>query len=180
MTAPAAQALQLRDIHLPDAPAIWPLAPGWWLLAGVLLVLLAWASVVGWHHYRSRRERMQVLDELDRITAGLARERSPVVLAKLSTLLRQLALLRFSRTRVAGLTGDAWLRFLDESGHTTGFCAGPGRMLVTGPYQRELPEDVDVQGLVLLVRQWIDRNTGKRKAATSRTPDIARTVEVFP
>ena len=180
MTAPAAQALQLRDIHLPGAPAIWPLAPGWWLLAGALLALLAWAAVVGWRHYRLRRERLQVLDELERITAGLVQERSPATMANLSTLLRRLALLRFSSERVAGLTGDAWLRFLDESGDTTGFCAGPGRLLVTGPYQRELPEDVDVQGLVLLVRQWLGRNPGKRKAATSRTPDIARTVEAFP
>ncbi|MBL4774031.1 MAG: DUF4381 domain-containing protein [Alcanivoracaceae bacterium] len=28
-TAPA---LDLRDIHLPADPSMWPLAPGWWLL----------------------------------------------------------------------------------------------------------------------------------------------------
>lgn len=180
MTVPAAQALQLRDIHLPGAPALWPLAPGWWLLAGVLLALLAWAGVVGWRHYRLRRERMQVLDELERISAGLAQERSPAILAQLSTLLRRLALLRFSRERVAGLTGDAWLHFLDASGQTTGFSTGPGRMLVTGPYQRSLPEDFDVQGLAYLVRQWVDRNTGQQKKMPTRMPDLVHTVEGSP
>ena len=179
MTAPAAQALQLRDIRLPGAPALLPVAPGWWLLAGVLLALLTWAGVVGWRHYRLRRERMQVLDELDRITAGLAEERAPAMLAQLSTLLRRLALLRFSRERVAGLTGDAWLLFLDASGQTTGFSTGPGRMLVTGPYQRALPEDLDVQGLACLIRHWVDRNTGQQKKTLSSMPDLAHTLEGF-
>ena len=180
MTAPAAQALRLRDIHLPGTPAIWPPAPGWWLLAGLLLALLAWAGVVGWRHYRLRRERMLVLDELERIAVNLAQDRSPAVLGDLSAMLRQLALLRFSRERVAGLTGDAWLHFLDTSGQTTGFGAGPGRMLVTAPYQRVLPADADVQGLILLVRQWVERNTGSHPVRACRTSELAHTVEVFP
>ncbi len=31
--------LELRDIHLPDASLWWPLAPGWWIAAALLLVL---------------------------------------------------------------------------------------------------------------------------------------------
>lgn len=180
MTAAAAQALNLRDIHLPGAPAVWPPAPGWWLLAALTLGLLAWAGVVGWHYYRLRRERRHVLGELTRITARLSQQRSPTDLANLSALLRRLALLRFSRTQVAGLTGDAWLHFLDVSGTTTGFSAGPGRLLVTGPYQRELPDDVDVQGLALLIRQWVHLNTGKQKKTASAAPDGAGAEEVFP
>ncbi len=180
MNAPAAQALNLRDIHLPGAPGLWPLAPGWWLLAGVSLALLAWAGFVGWRHYRLRRAHKLVLDELDCIMADLVQQRSPALLANLSTLLRRLALLRFSRERVAGLTGDAWLHFLDASGQTTGFCSGPGRMLVTGPYQRVLPEDFDAQGLAILVRQWVDCNTGKQKKTLSRTLELAHTVEGSP
>jgi len=35
-----AQALSdLRDIHLPGAVTLWPLAPGWWLILGGLLAL---------------------------------------------------------------------------------------------------------------------------------------------
>ena len=38
--APNAQALAgLRDIHLPEAGSIWPLAPGWWLLAAAVVAL---------------------------------------------------------------------------------------------------------------------------------------------
>lgn len=37
---------QLRDIHTPDPISWWPLAPGWWILAGLiilgLIVLVRW------------------------------------------------------------------------------------------------------------------------------------------
>jgi hypothetical protein len=158
MTPAAPQALQLRDIHLPAAPAFWPPAPGWWLLAIVLLLLLAWLAPVALQRYRLRRQRLRVLGALARLEENLASERSPDALAQISVMLRRLALLRFPRKDVAALTGNGWLRFLDESGGDGRFLNGPGRALATGPYQAALPLDTDVPGLVELVRGWVVRN----------------------
>jgi len=154
------QVLQLRDIHLPDAPAFWPPAPGWWLVAAVLLALLAWLTIVALRRYRIRRQRQRVLSALASLEHKLASERTPDALARLSVLLRRLALMRFPRQRVAALTGNAWLRFLDESGGNGRFADGPGRVLAAGPYQRSLPSGLDATGLVALVREWVKRNVG--------------------
>ncbi|MCC7325187.1 MAG: DUF4381 domain-containing protein [Burkholderiales bacterium] len=153
-------ALQLRNIHLPGAAAFWPPAPGWWLVALVALLLLGWGAVVAWRRYRIHRQRNRVLAALAELESGLGRERTPEVLARISILLRRLALMQFPRERVAPLTGRTWLAFLDESGGGDGFCHGPGQVLASGPYQRSLARDVDVGGLSSLVRAWVTKNTG--------------------
>jgi uncharacterized protein DUF4381 len=154
------QVLQLRDIHLPAAPAFWPPAPGWWLVAAVLLAMLAWLTRVTLRRYRIRRRRQRVLSALANLEQQLTSERTPDALAQISVLLRRLALMRFPRQQVAALTGSAWLRFLDESGGNGGFADGPGRVLATGPYQRSLPSELDASALVALVRTWVKRNAG--------------------
>ncbi len=159
MSANLQQALQLRDIHLPPAPPFWPPAPGWWIVAAVLLALLAWGGQAAWRQLRLRRRRQRVMAVLARLESGLASDRSPASLAQISVLLRRLALMRFPRAKVATLTGNAWLRFLDESGGQGRFADGPGRVLGSGPYQRALPADLDIVGLVALVREWVDRNS---------------------
>jgi len=161
MTAAAASApsLQLRDIHLPAAAPFWPPAPGWWVLAGVILLLLAWVGAVAWRRRRLERARRRILDALAALEADFAREHSSERLASISLLLRRLALSRFPRERVAGLTGAAWLRFLDESGGDGQFAAGPGRVLAAAPYQRSIPRDMDVEGFSALVRGWVETNT---------------------
>lgn len=154
------QVLQLRDIHLPGEPAFWPPAPGWWLVAAVMIALLAWTTVIALRRYRIYRQRQRVLTALAGLEHELTSERTPAALARLSVLLRRLALMRFPRERVAALTGNAWLGFLDESGGNGRFAEGPGRVLSTGPYQRSLPPDLDAAGLVALVREWVTRNAG--------------------
>ena len=34
----SSQPIELHDIVLPQAPGLWPLAPGWWLLIAILLL----------------------------------------------------------------------------------------------------------------------------------------------
>ncbi len=159
MNAGPQQALQLRDIHLPPPPPFWPPAPGWWIVAALMLMLLVWVGFVLWKRERIRRRRQRVMDALNRLERELATGRSAEGLASISLLLRRLALTRFPRERIAVLSGDAWLRFLDESGGNGRFAMGPGRVLADGPYRRTLPADMDVPGFVALVREWVDGNT---------------------
>ncbi len=155
---PEAQQLALRDIHLPEAVSWWPPAPGWWVLAGLVIVLLVvlWA-LRAWR--RRRRLRNDAIAELARIRDDYERhEDGQRLVRELSVLLRRIAISYYPRSDVAALTGDQWLRFLDESNHfdnqAQGFLNGAGKVLNTGPYQAHL--EIDTQGLIALCCRWIE------------------------
>ena len=58
---------QLRDIHLPEPVGWWPPAPGWWILAALVIGLLLFL-LVQWRKRQQlskyRREALQILAEL--------------------------------------------------------------------------------------------------------------------
>ena len=124
-----AQELVLRDVHVPAAPSLWPLAPGWWLLAAALLLVLVVAWAIG--HWRRRRLRTW-LGLFDEVCRGLPPSKQ---VAGASELLR-----RAARRVDAGadrLQGEAWLRFLDGEKRKD-FSEGAGRLLLEGGYRREV------------------------------------------
>jgi hypothetical protein len=99
----------LRDIHLPPNPSWWPLAPGWW---GVALLLLAIAALAVWawrkRHGRRVLERA-LLGELDMLVVQW-RDEPQKLAAALHQLLRR-AVLRYDGGAAHRL-GDEWRRTL--------------------------------------------------------------------
>ena len=150
MTDP--KSLPLRDIHLPPAPPWWPPAPGWWLLLGAAL-----AGVALWFWWR-RRARESALAaarrELQALRDRASNADAVIVLQQISVLLRRLALSEFPRREIAGVTGEAWLDFLDRPLSGRPFSTGPGRVLLDGPYRPKM-KGVEIALLLELSEQWI-------------------------
>lgn len=145
--------LALKDIHLPPPPAMgWP-APGWWLLAVVLLLLVVGA--IGLWRYRRRqrglRQAQQALMALSRNAANAPQ----ASLAALSQLLKRVALSTAPRQTVAGLSGDAWLAYLDQGFTDAPFSQGVGRCLAAGQYQAQALDGIDWPALIALCQRWI-------------------------
>ena len=140
--------LPLRDIHLPEPVGWWPPAPGWWLLLGLAL---AGAAAWAWLAWRRRtRVRRAALAELKRIERDYAAKGDVARLAKeLSTLMRRAAITADERRRVAGLTGEEWLAWLDRGLDGRPFSEGPGRCLAEAPYRSDAEEQV-VDAMALL------------------------------
>lgn len=152
---------ELRDIHLPADPSWWPPAPGWWLLAAIVIALLAWLIAVGHQRIQRRRWRRQILAEFDRIAVDAnVREDHPRLLGELSQLLRRSG--RLVDTAAPSLRGETWLAFLDAQLGGEEFSQGVGRVLLDGPYQRQACVDTDA--LLLLIRRWLSRVLEKRSA----------------
>jgi len=157
---PAEILAQLRDIHMPPEPGLWPPAPGWWILGVIGLVGLGWLCWRGWKAASRYWLYRRVAAELNVICSRHADHGDDQRLtAEVSRLLRRAALREHTRARAAGLTGDTWLAFLDQTQVGTEFSAGPGRCLATVPYgDRE--EAVDAEALVGAVRRWLRSNLG--------------------
>ena len=158
-------ALPLRDLHLPDPVGWWPLAPGWWLL----LTLAAVALIFGLYRaYRVRQHnaaRRFALRELKRYEQEYLEHGNPVVLGRqLSQLLRRGMLAYADRDEVAGLTGEAWLRWLDDGMPLPYFHTEGGRSLMQLPYRDPQGDfsDVDVDALLSAVRMRLQAPLGGR------------------
>jgi len=145
---------ELRDIHLPEPISFWPLAMGWYL---VFILGMAFAIVTTMYLIRRSRRlqpRRYLLQRLTELREQAAKETNPAVIAaELSSLLRRASLVAFPRRKVAGLQGEQWLQFLDETGKTNEFRAGIGRVLVTAPYQPHA--QFDINALLDLATRWV-------------------------
>jgi hypothetical protein len=147
--------IPLRDLHLPALTGWWPLAPGWWLLIALLLSVLAWLLRRSYRHWRANAARRLALHRLAAIRREFEDGADPVSLGKsLSELLRRAMLAYRPRDEVAGLTGAAWLVWLDQGLDGKPFSRGAGRILETLPYRDpgRVEDETDVHGLIDAVR----------------------------
>jgi hypothetical protein len=151
-------ALPLRDIHLPSPVSWWPPAPGWWLLAGLVLGV---GALIWWWRRRRRRIRFAAVTlargEFQEIAEAFRahKEAPEEIVRQLSVLLRRLSISLFPRAEAAGLTGEAWLAFLDRPLQRAAFSGGEGRILAEAPYRPEVQAE-EVEPLLALTREWID------------------------
>lgn len=150
MATPTELLHRLRDIQpAPDA-SWWPPAPGWWMIAAVGAI----AALIYFWHNRHSTWYAHALREVRRIERDFVETRDAVrCVAQLSILLRSVAVTRASGLMVAGLTGEAWLRYLDEQLAARDFSKGAGRVLLTAPYMPAA--EIDVPALCDLTRQWL-------------------------
>jgi len=163
MANPATTELPLRDIHLPEPVSWWPPAPGWWGLLALLLLLAAAAWFwIRWRRHRRLAATTLAERELDTIEADFqAGLDAAETVRRLSVLMRRLSISLFPRSEAAGLTGEAWLAFLDGPLQRPAFSSGPGRVLIEGPYRPAVASD-EIQPLLVLCREWIRAVTRSR------------------
>lgn len=148
----------LRDVHLPDPISWWPPAVGWWMIL-VGLVIVVGLVLLATSHRRRTRLRRVALGQLEQVKQHYAVHADDQwAITEVSHLLRRYALAVFSRSEVAGLSGQSWLNFLDRSGGTNQFSDGPGQSLRFGPYQSHGP--TSASSLLPLAEQWIRKVQG--------------------
>lgn len=96
---------QLHDFYQPPPPSWTPQTVGWYVLFGLLCLLavwIAWRIFARWKRNRYRREALRELQHAD--------------ISAIPVLLKRTALAAWPRERVASLSGEPWLQFLDQTG----------------------------------------------------------------
>jgi hypothetical protein len=143
----------LRDIHIPRPVSLWPLAMGWW---GILIFVISSVSYTLLKKHKSKPKNIWKITkpELVRIQKSYRIHRSEAQsCADLSMLIRRVVLLYYPRTDIASLTGEQWLKFLDNTTSNQDFSNGLGRWVVTAPYMSE--PKLDIKQTFSFVRGWL-------------------------
>ena len=146
---------QLRDIHpAPQAPW-WPPAPGWWLLALLLLITLGWLGRRATRRYRVYQRRKQMLGWVDHLNVTIDPERYPqAYLSTLNRIFKVVALRAFPGHKCAALAGQDWVDFLASQIKDSDLPAALD-VLASGPYDPAPQFDAD--SMSELTRYWIRR-----------------------
>ena len=145
----------LHPLREPLPIGWWPPAPGWWLLAGLVLAALL---VLGWYalrRYRANAYRRRALARLTELAAGAQQQADPqLLLADINALLKSIALVAYPRREVAASSGPEWLAFLNSSlRQEEQFPEG----FVTGAYHKHCP-DIDTGQVLRAASSWIRRH----------------------
>jgi len=137
----------LGPLELAAEPNWWPLPFSAWLMIGAALIFsLAILIIIVWRHTRHRIKR-KALRQLVMIAENPD-------LPSLDNLLRRVALTYYPRREVASLTGESWLKWLDDN------LAGP-HFLPLAPhwyaalYRGRPLEDSTWQACIEASQRWI-------------------------
>ena len=149
----------LFDIVVPPPVPWWPPAPGWFVIGGVLLVLVFRVAWRTWRRWRAAAYRRAALAEWRQLkTQATDSRHREAALRHLPELVKRVALATFPREEVASLSGVEWLRFLDRTGHTDVFTHGRGQLLPELAYDPRLAAQLDtdtMEDLFRIVQRWI-------------------------
>lgn len=150
----------IDEIILPEAVSWWPTAPGWKVLAIIIVILLLFICVRWMKRWWRNRYRREALRQLVQVQHHAGKQLQEVV-AVLPYYLKVTALQAYPRQDVASLSGDNWLAFLDKQYSGAAFSEGIGRKLLAVAY---LPQDQwqlsekDSEALISMSRLWITRH----------------------
>jgi len=86
---PSSLLSQLRDVHSPEPISWWPLAPGWWILLGLCLILLSVTVLFVLRVWRSKLWQRQAKRELKVICEDYLKQPSEAKLIALNQLLKR-------------------------------------------------------------------------------------------
>jgi hypothetical protein len=157
----AASLQNLNDIVAPPPVSWWPPAPGWYLLAVLLLAALAYLGWRWWLSWQRNRYRRAALNELRSIGEQRLRD--------LPALLKRTALACWPREQVAALSGVEWHRFLDQTAGKALFTGDAGQTLdqlaYAGRSQAEFSE-AEIRSVVRAAEYWL-RNHRVRRGETA-------------
>jgi hypothetical protein len=144
---------QLRDIHAAAPVPWWPPAPGWWVLALLVLVFLGWLGRRLLARVRLYQRRKQMLGWVEHLNANIDPRRDPqAYLSTLNRIFKLVAMRAFPAQQCAALNGQDWVNFLIENMKNSQSADLLG-VLATGPYDPAPKFDPELMSE--LARNWI-------------------------
>ncbi len=138
---------KLHDFYQPVPPSWTPQTIGWYILFAIV------ALAILWFVFRAIRSRY-----INRYRRAALRELITASPDQFSALLKRTALAAWPREKIASLTGEPWLKFLNETAATKSFLKSPGNRIELLALDTDAPSADDVQQLKTITAEWIRRH----------------------
>jgi len=139
----------LHPLRTPPPVDAWPPAPGWWLLAALLLATLVALGFLALRAWRRRAHLRAARRELAALRARFADDPAALTAAT-NALLKRVALARYPRRETAALSGGRWFAFLDATAPAQPFAAVPATL----PYE-PAPAAGDADAFCEAAERWL-------------------------
>ena len=155
--------IPLRPLHLPNPISWWPLASGWWIIIAlsILIICLLCFRIRQKYKYNApKRSALRVLKKIE-VDYQLNKDHLAFI-RKISELLRRTMLAYEPRCEIAGLTGDDWMKRLDQDLPLPYFQTEGSEILLKFPYQDKNInlKNVDIDKLLKFVRIRLSMRIG--------------------
>lgn len=148
---------ELKDIHYPSPVSWLALAPGWWMIFGIMSVLVLY-GFWRWRRYSAaNRAKKYALSCLKALEHTAKTQQSEVLLAsEVDAVLKRTALFFFPRESLASLSGEAWLDFLVAHDKRKEIAAYRFELTIL-PYQQQASgkKMANIPGLLRAARAWV-------------------------
>jgi hypothetical protein len=147
----------LNPLREPTLIGWWPMAPGWWVLLGLLVIGLAFAAFLLWRSYRRNAYRRIARRQLREIQRRFNDHGDAShCLAEVNALLKSVALVAYPHRQIASVSGEPWLAVLNADLPPEHQLNAAYLQSVYGPDEANLPVDAVLASASL----WIRRHRG--------------------
>lgn len=151
-----ADALPLRDIHLPETVSWWPPAIGWWilLLLSLLILYVLFVWVTKWLQPKLNKSAKVEVDKV--LAAWQQHQNAHRLVQQMSQTIRRIGISYLTREEYAGLVGEAWYQQVNQLVQNNPFSDQVIKLLIHAPYQKK-PEldDAQVAQLIAETQSWV-------------------------
>ncbi|MBV34519.1 MAG: hypothetical protein CMP47_03570 [Rickettsiales bacterium] len=149
---------QLRDIHQPEPVSWWPLAPGWWIIIALVVLIAALfiiKAILKKRHYRYVRLAVKELKQLKQTNEETR------WLAKSHNLMRRLSLCYVPEDKIGRMNQQEWQSFLQatskQSTNNQTLSEQTLNAFVDLPYKpASYSETLDKDAILNEVTQWAE------------------------
>ncbi|MBQ3696251.1 MAG: DUF4381 domain-containing protein [Alphaproteobacteria bacterium] len=150
----------LRDLHIPNAPAMWPLATGWWVLLAACLLLII-VSIVAYSIWHQRPENY-ALRKAQKMANSISDDL--VYLKNISQLLKRVSIAVYGRTKIAPLSDKTWQDFLLKEAPDT-LTKNEAHLISFAPYEQKLKTSLNRSQIAEHVELWIKKVFKNKKSS---------------
>lgn len=118
--------------------SIWPIAPLWYVLFVLFVVILFYFV----KNYQKRQIKRQAIKLLKKYQHQYMESNPAIAAQKVSEILKRVALCYFPQEKVAGLNGEDWVKFLDNTSNNKLKFNEIKNFLTELPYSQKVQYDV--------------------------------------